>query len=75
MRELHRFIVVHRYNDVAVSLRQRQVVQVVKAIPEGRTYDDCTRGVGRPDNRQRLAQKLVPELRSELSVRFVQDLE
>jgi len=66
MGERHRMVVVHRHDDVAIVRGQFQLVQVVDAVPPGRTIITVGSGLWR-GSRPGLQQKLVHDRRRELA--------
>ena len=58
--ERHRQIVMHGDDDVAVDVREVELVQMMNAIPESGSNNDVARGVGLTNQRERLMHERVP---------------
>ena len=75
MRERKGAVVVDRDDEVAVFRGQVELFQVVDVVPRGRPDDHRAPRIGSPDDGQCLMEQGVPECRSELLVRLIEDLE
>ena len=71
VRERHGMIVVHRGNDVSVTLWQCEFLDVIDAVPERRPNDQRSRGVRLTDDGIRLGKQPVPQVYRQSAVRLV----
>src|SRR5438309_33470 len=72
MGERHRLIIVNGHNEVGVSAREFEFVQMVDGVPEAGTDNDRPCRISLPDHRQSLAQVGIPKRGCELLVWLVE---